>query len=399
MTPAAWSTPFGPRSSRRSRRSTPASPPSSVAAQCVQPYRLRPGPRGGQDGRRLAALRRGALRREGAGAGKGWPYTEASVLFKDRISDHDATSVARLRKTGRRAGRADDGQRVRRHQLHLDRAARHDPQPLEPRAHPGRLVGRHGRRGGRRTAADRAPGATAAVRSGSRPASAGSSASRRPTGAFRRGPTAGIQPMTTVLGCLTRSVRDTARYFDACNGFDQRDPLSLPAVGGWEAGLGSHDLSGMTAAILRRPRHRAGAGRGGRLVVGGGRATGRSGRVARRRPCTPTLPPLRGQWAMANQPAFVADLGDAYPDGSTSCRREMRHGARGRHGALHAREGGLDRGVPPPAQRGHGGSLRAGRLRHVLDAIPTWPSRPKGRRHRPFPAPTSFTRSGSPAPS
>ena len=45
--------------------------------------------------------------------------------------------------------------------------------------------------------------------------------------------------MTTVLGCLTRSVRDTARYFDCCNGFDQRDPLSLPKVEGWEAGLGS----------------------------------------------------------------------------------------------------------------------------------------------------------------
>ena len=56
--------------------------------------------------------------------------------------------------------------------------------------------------------------------------------------------------MTTVLGCLTRSVRDTARYFDACNGFDQRDPLSLPAVGGWEAGSARHDLTGMTAAIV-----------------------------------------------------------------------------------------------------------------------------------------------------
>jgi aspartyl-tRNA(Asn)/glutamyl-tRNA(Gln) amidotransferase subunit A len=29
---------------------------------------------------------------------------------------------------------------------------------------------------------------------------------------------------------------------------------------------------------------------------------------------TATLPPLRGAWAMANQPSMVADLGDAYPD-------------------------------------------------------------------------------------
>jgi Asp-tRNA(Asn)/Glu-tRNA(Gln) amidotransferase A subunit family amidase len=69
-------------------------------------------------------------------------------------------------------------------------------------------------------------------------------------GRIPKGPHASTTPRTAVLGCLTRSVRDTARYFDACNGFDQRDPLSLPAVGGWESGLGSHDLSGMTVAIL-----------------------------------------------------------------------------------------------------------------------------------------------------
>ena len=63
-------------------------------------------------------------------------------------------------------------------------------------------------------------------------------------GRIPKGPRAGVAPMTTVLGCLTRSVRDTARYFDACNGFDPRDPLSLPRVGGWEAALGTHDLAG-----------------------------------------------------------------------------------------------------------------------------------------------------------
>ena len=56
--------------------------------------------------------------------------------------------------------------------------------------------------------------------------------------------------MTSVIGCLSRSVRDTARYFDCCNGFDQRDPLSLPPVGGWEAGLGTLDLAGMKVAII-----------------------------------------------------------------------------------------------------------------------------------------------------
>src|SRR6202166_2668029 len=29
-----------------------------------------------------------------------WPYTEASMIFKDRVSDHDQTSITRLRRTG-----------------------------------------------------------------------------------------------------------------------------------------------------------------------------------------------------------------------------------------------------------------------------------------------------------
>ena len=31
---------------------------------------------------------------------EGWPYTEASMLFKDRVSEYDHTSLERLRATG-----------------------------------------------------------------------------------------------------------------------------------------------------------------------------------------------------------------------------------------------------------------------------------------------------------
>ncbi len=51
------------------------------------------------------------------------------------------------------------------------------------------------------------------------------------------------------MGCLSRSVRDTARWFDVCNGFDPRDTLSLPRVEGWEAGLDSFDLAGKRAVV------------------------------------------------------------------------------------------------------------------------------------------------------
>ena len=41
-----------------------------------------------------------------------------------------------------------------------------------------------------------------------------------------------------------RSVRDAARYYDVCAGVDAFDPSTIPSPGGWEAGLGSHDLRG-----------------------------------------------------------------------------------------------------------------------------------------------------------
>jgi Asp-tRNA(Asn)/Glu-tRNA(Gln) amidotransferase A subunit family amidase len=43
----------------------------------------------------------------------------------------------------------------------------------------------------------------------------------------------------------------------------------------------------------------------------------------------PTLPPLRGQWAMAGQASFVADLGSAYPDRAGELSPEMRMGLEG----------------------------------------------------------------------
>ena len=59
-------------------------------------------------------------------------------------------------------------------------------------------------------------------------------------GRIPRGPQTAHTPLTVVLGCISRSVRDTARWFDVCNGFDPGDTLSLPPVTGWERDLGSH---------------------------------------------------------------------------------------------------------------------------------------------------------------
>jgi len=63
-------------------------------------------------------------------------------------------------------------------------------------------------------------------------------------------PFAQIEPLHSTVGCLSRSVRDTARWLDVANGAHPRDPFSLPRVEGFEAGLGSHDLAGLRVAVL-----------------------------------------------------------------------------------------------------------------------------------------------------
>jgi aspartyl-tRNA(Asn)/glutamyl-tRNA(Gln) amidotransferase subunit A len=44
-------------------------------------------------------------------------------------------------------------------------------------------------------------------------------------------------------------VRDVARYYDVCSGYDMRDPYSLPKIDGWERDLGTRELRGLTVAV------------------------------------------------------------------------------------------------------------------------------------------------------
>lgn len=59
-----------------------------------------------------------------------------------------------------------------------------------------------------------------------------------------------MRPNTVVLGNLSRSVRDSARYYDVCAGTHPYDPSSLPSHGQWEAGLGTHELRDRKVAIF-----------------------------------------------------------------------------------------------------------------------------------------------------
>jgi Asp-tRNA(Asn)/Glu-tRNA(Gln) amidotransferase A subunit family amidase len=257
----------------------------------------------------------------------GWPYTDASLIFKDRVSDHDHTSAARLRATGAvfaAQTTASEFGGINCTSTELHGTTRN---PWNQARTPGGSSG----------------GTAAAVSGGLLPIATGSDGGgsiRIPAGfsglfglkatygRIPRGPHAGMAPLTSVNGCLTRSVRDTARYFDACNGFDQRDPLSLPAVAGWEAALGTHDMAGRTVAILPDLGTARVRGEVTDLVVSTSEhlAAAAGLRIVS---VVPTLPPLRGQWAMAGQVGFVADLGSAYPDRIGELSDEMRMGLEG----------------------------------------------------------------------
>ena len=181
----------------------------------------------------------------------GWPYDHASVPLRGETSAVDSTMVTRLRGAGAVLVGQTTASEFGGVNFTSTRAHGVTRSPWDRSRTPG------GSSGG--TAAAVAGGL---VTLGT--ASDGGGSIRIPagfTGLFGLKSTAGRIPLgplmaygnlTVVTGCLSRSVRDTARWFDVCNGFDSRDPLSLPPTGGWESGLGSHrdELRSLRAVVV-----------------------------------------------------------------------------------------------------------------------------------------------------
>ncbi len=141
-------------------------------------------------------------------------------------------------------------------------------------------------------------------------------------GRIPRGPHAYMRPNTVVLGNLARSVRDAARYYDVCAGSDPYDPTSLPSPGRWEASLGSQDLAGRRVAIVpalggvtlepgveERVRETAAA-----LIA-------ETGMVQVELVVDP--PNLAAHWMMGNLATLLADLGDRWPAAATELTDEI----------------------------------------------------------------------------
>ena len=248
---------------------------------------------------------------------QGWPLTEASLVFKDRVSDYDGTMTSRLRTAGAVLAAQTTASEFGGINLTYTRLHGATANPYNLEHTPGGSSG----------------GSAASVAGGLFPLCTGGDGGgsiRIPagfTGLFGlkatfgripKGPHSEIEPLTAVLGCVSRSVRDTARWFDACNGADEYDPFSLPRVGGWEAGLGQQDVRGMRAAIS--------VDLGAAVVASAVRAKVEEAAdlllkdAGLERVDVPVSLPQGGlEWALAGTASLLVGLGDLYP----GCESEL----------------------------------------------------------------------------
>lgn len=242
----------------------------------------------------------------------GWPWTEASLVFKDRVAGHTAHHIQRLLDrggvvpVGKTTASEFGGLNVSVSKIN---GVTHNPWRL------GRTAG--GSSGGSASAV--AGGLVSLATGGD-----GGGSIRIPAGycgllgmkgtfgRIPRSPHAYARPNTVVLGNPARSVRDAARYYDVCAGVHGYDPSSLPSDGSWEARLGSHELRGKRVAIVP--------------ALGG--ATLEPGVEDRIRAEAKALladtgmievelqldlPNLAVQWMVGNVATLLADLGDNWP--------------------------------------------------------------------------------------
>ena len=168
----------------------------------------------------------------------GWPATEASIPLKDEIAPHDSTKVTRLRAAGAIPIGLTTSSEFGGINLTYTKLNGATKNPWDLDRTPG------GSSGG--SAAAVAGGLVTLATGGDGGGSiripagfTGLPGLKATYGRIPKGPDMVMASLTAVGGCLSRSVRDIARYFDVSNGFDHRDPYSLLRVHGWEAELGT----------------------------------------------------------------------------------------------------------------------------------------------------------------
>ncbi len=257
---------------------------------------------------------------------EGWPDTHASVPFADDIATYTDTKIDRLTDAGgvlvAQTTSSEFGG-VNQTYTKLHGATRN---PWNPDRTPGGSSG--GSAAG--VAGGLFPVATGGDGGGSIRIPAGFTGLfglKSTFGRISRGPHVGPGNLTVVAGCLSRSVRDTARWFDVSNGFDARDPLTLPRVEGWEDGLGSfaEDLTGRPAAVIPEFAGAVVADETQALVIEAAEWLIEAAGLARRTPEVP-LPRTGGAWSVTGAVGLWQTVKDKWPDCAPDLTGPMRAG-------------------------------------------------------------------------
>ena len=256
----------------------------------------------------------------------GWPYTRASLVFRDQRAARTSHHLQRLLgggivPVGQTTASEFGGLNVSVTKLN---GVTHNPW----------------RRG--RTAGGSSGGSSAAVAGGLVALATGGDGGgsiRIPAGyngllglkgtfgRITRAPGAFMRPNTVVGGNMSRSVRDSARYYDVCAGLEPYDPATLPSDGRWEARLGSHDLAGLRMAVVP-------AFAGARLDPGTAEHVDAQADLLaswtgmRRVDVDITVPNLAAQWMLGNLATLLAELGDRWPACASEMTDEMALGLR-----------------------------------------------------------------------
>ena len=258
----------------------------------------------------------------------GWPYSQACLPFKDRVGEQTSIMVQRVRDAG---GAVLAGQTTASEfgGVNLTRTVIHGT-THNPWQH-GKTPG--GSSGG--TAAAVAGGlctiATGGDGGGSIRIPAGFTGLvglKATIGRIPRGPKAQYGNLTVTIGCLSRSVRDTARWFDVCNGFDGRDPLSLPRVEGWETGLGSNleALRGKRVAFAPDWGNATVSPMMWELLEAAGADLVDWCGMQRVDGVDTSLPRMGAAWSLSGNLAIEAALGDLWPGCADDLTPEIRFG-------------------------------------------------------------------------
>lgn len=157
-------------------------------------------------------------------------------------------------------------------------------------------------------------------------------------GRIPRGPHAEYGNLTVTIGGMTRSVRDTARWFDICNGHDTTDPLSLPKVSGWEAGLGSTPVAGLRVAIVPDWGGAVVSPAMWNVLLEAADHLVASAKLRRIDGVNTALPRMGAAWSISGMIEIASALGDMWPACADDLTPEMRMGLQLTEGRYNASE-------------------------------------------------------------